>query len=374
MSQPFRVIGTTVGVLGFLIVFLAVLPSLIGLLMGVILFCVGFDWMSRRRRVVARDFNSALRAVCRKEGSIGKLAVAFSRQGPLSGPCYEYARRMMMGEHPVDAAAESGIPLQLSTAIVLESPEIDIQRGQLTDDAIENSLGRDTGAMPVYAQLVYLTVTACTTCLVLTFVGLMIMPTVEKMFEEFGLAIRYRSFLSSVPAYCTFGLVAMIAFVAAPILNRGHLLGMRLSWIPMLPSVAERQAETLRGLADAIDIGWPMGRALALAHTIALRRDERRRLELAMRTIEQGLPANEALQRAGWIDEKESSWLADTPPARTAELLRSIADQTLLDARANLSWLMSIVFPVIVLLLGAVVLAYAFGFYGTLLELVNGLS
>ncbi len=374
MNETGKLILCIVVVLCLIAVFVFVMPSLIGLLMGVILVFAFFDLAARRYRIAVRTFNSAVRALSHHDGAVGKVAVAFSRSGPLSGPCYEYARRLMIGENPIDAAAMSGVPLQLSTAVALEArPGAD--RAERTDDFREfELLIRDSGSMPAYGQLVYLTMTACVTCFVLTYLGAFIVPKIERVFEEFGVGGQYKTLLSGTPAIWILVTVGVVVLVMIPILRRGHLFGVRLHpWLPMMPSSAERKAETLRGLADAIDAGWPMGRALAIGHAISMRRDERRSLEAAMQLIGQGLAPAVAIHRAGWISNDEQSWFTDASPRRTAELLRVIAEQSVRDARSDLRWAISIFFPVGILMLGVAVLTYAYGFFGGLMELVREL-
>jgi hypothetical protein len=113
---------------------------------------------------------------------------------------------------------------------------------------------------------------------------------------------------------------------------------------------------------------------LAVGHSISTRSLERRSLDQAMRMIEQGFDPVESIRATGWIDSREAAWLRGAPPQRAAELFRVIADQGIRDARSNLRWMMAIFFPVLVLLLGCAVLAYAFGFFATLTRLIHGLT
>ena len=359
-----------VAMIALVIALLFVLPSLISLLLGLILIVASIETAMQRRRIIVRDMNSALRAVCHKEGAIEKVAVAFSRGGPLSGPSYEYARRLMSGENPVDAAVASHVPLQLGTAVAMESPSQNVAVAA----AETGLLDRDTASMPVYAQLIYLVGTATVACLVLSFVALAVVPMFEVMMEEFGLDMTHGWLMNQTPSFFVVVFLAVTVLIVVPILYKGSLFGARLSWIPTLPAVALRRAEMLRGIADAVDSGWPIGRALAVGHTIALRRGQRQRLEVAMQMIEQGLPSHTALMRGGWITTQQERWFVDASPRRTADLMRTIADQSVRDAATNLQWLMSIFFPAVVIMIGIVTLAYAFGFFATLMGLIVGLS
>jgi hypothetical protein len=377
MSRPTRIAVWTFSLLLGSVCFLWFMPSLIGSLMVILLIFAIQDYSSRRYRIAVRTFNSAIRAVCQHEGAIGKVALAFSRSGPLSGPCYEYARRLMMGEDPIEAAGMARVPLQLRTAIALQSPtstekglQRDLQRAD-TELALV-----DTTMMPVYGQFIYLTATALITCVVLGFMGSFILPKMEIFFREFNATeMPFRWLFSTAPAICILFLLILVAVLVVPLLNRGHLLGVRLpGFVPRMPRLAERKAEILHGLADAIDAGWPIGRGLAIGHAISMHAYERHSLDHAMQLIEQGTDPALAIQRTGWVDADEATWLVGASPQRTAELLRTIADQNIRDARSNLRWMMAIFFPLLVLLLGLAVLAYAYGFFAALMELIRGLA
>ena len=385
MNRPARIALGVIGTLIGISVFLIFVPSLIGLLMIVLLIFATFDYSARRYRTTVKTFNSAVRAVSEYDGAIGKVALAFSRSGPLSGPCYEYARRLMMGENAIDAAVMSRVPLQLQTAIALYAPTTPDQPSGETAErrAIDREYGEahemamvDSTMMPPYGQFIYLSATALVTCVVLGFLGTFILPTMEQMFEEFfSDELPYRWLFSAAPAVWILLLLVFVIVFLIPLLNYGHLLGIRFPhWIPLMPRFAERKSEVLNGIADGIDVGWPIGRSLAVGHSIATRRYERESFERSMRLIEQGVPPIESIRHVGWIDAREASWLADASPARTAELLRTIADQSVRDARFNVRWLMAIFFPVFVLLLGCSVMAYAFGFFATLTRLIHGLA
>jgi hypothetical protein len=377
MSRPTRIAIWTVGIIFALSSFLWLLPSLIGSLMAILLVFATLDYSSRQYRNAVRTFNSAVRAVCKHQGAIGKVAIAFSRSGPLSGPCYEYARRLMMGEDAIEAAAMARVPLQLRTAIALMSAEPAEPNPGSDARRAETELAMvDTTTMPVYGQFIYLTATAMVTCSVLGFMGAFIVPTMEMMATEFNASENhFRWLMSTAPAIWILFILGLVAMIIVPILNRGHLLGIRLPrLIPRMPRLAEREGEMLHGLADAMDAGWPLGRGLAVGHTISMHSYERRSLDRAMQLIERGVDPAKAIQRTGWIDAGEAAWLSGAPPQRTAELMRTIADQNIRDARSNLRWMMAVFFPTLILLLGIAVLAYAYGFFSTLVELINGLA
>ncbi len=385
MNRTLRIILWTLLVVLLLLCFVFVLPSLFGLVMMTLIIFAIMDFASRRHLNATRAFNSTLRAVCRHDGAITKVAIAFSKSGPLSGPCYEYARRLMMGQDPIEAAARSHVPLQLATAVALQTPVAVEPATSPTsprtyfdrrEDGYDLAMASfDNAWMPAYGQFLYLVITATVTCMVFSFMALFIRPTLEVMFDEFGLTVPYQYLMTARPAYWILFLLSFIVLILVPIMSRGTIFGFRLpTWFPITPRLAQHKSEVLTGLADAIEHGWPMGRALAVGHLISVRRYERRSLQRAMELIEQGQTPAQAIHQTGWIDRQEAAWIDGASPSRTAELLRGIAMQTVRDAQANLRWLMSILFPAIVLMLAAAILAYSYGFFSGLFTLIRGLA
>jgi hypothetical protein len=386
MSRISRLILWVLGFVVVAIAILALLPSLLGSLLFALLVFALFDLSSRRYRSGVRTLNSSLRAVSDQQGAIEKVARAFSKGGPLRSRCYEYARRLIAGEDAIGAALASGVPLQLSTAVALStapaSPvSTDVGSREVGDndsppiDPLRELAMMETTSMPAYGQFLYLGVTAMVTCLVMAFMATSIVPTMEQMFEEFGLSMPLQWVFEMGPVVWVFVLLGAIGVILVPILNRARKLGVRLpSWVPMTPRMAERRAEVLFGLADGLDAGWPLGRTMALGHRIAQTGWERRALERAMRDVQQGIEPIESIHRIGWLDSTEAAWLAGANPARAGELLRGFAAQSVRDAHENTRWIMAWLFPIVVVLLGVSVLLFALAFFGSLAVLIRGLS
>lgn len=373
MNRSVRIVLTTVISIAAICAFLLVMPSLIGALMGILLVFAIVDYSSRRYRNHVRTFNSAVRSVCQHEGAIGKVALAFSRTGPLSGTCYEYTRRLMMGEGPIDAAVHARVPLQLQTAIAIETPThaYDTERDQdVAETELENV---DSTMMPVYGQFVYLIGATIVTVLVLSFLSVFIVPTMEQMFEEFGMDFVFEWAFSTAPVVSMLLFLAVVTMGVIPILN--GMVGMRLPrLIPMLPRRAERKSEFLRGLADGFELGWPVGRTLAIAHAVARHPMDRHSLERIMRRVQDGMDPIESIRRGGWLDRREAAWIDQSNGPRSAQILRTIADQNVRDGTANLRWIMAIFYPVLIVMLGMTVALIVVGFFGTLVELISALS
>ncbi|MGB7346233.1 MAG: type II secretion system F family protein [Pirellulaceae bacterium] len=386
MNIFIRIVCVFVSVIFLVGFFGFVMPSLIGFLITVLLIIAIWDIFARRYRQATRTFNSAAEAVAHQQGAISKVALAFAGRGPLGGPCFEYSRRLTAGQDPIDAAVQSRVPLHLTTAVAMVSAGQNAGFGnQAKPEAGGTSnakqfqhqpLPSDDIVLPAYAHIMYVIITAMVTCIVLGFISVFIVPTMEKMMEEFGLQ-RPNEWLriGSTPtqALLTFVIVTLLGLT--PILTTGSLFGIPVPrWMPVSPQVVGDKSNTLRGLADAIESGMTVDQALALAAKISLKPSHRRSLLHANSLIRQGVAPAEALKQSGWLSVREGDWLRGATAPRGAELLRWIADQRVRDAHANLRWVIGTVFPALVVLLGMAVLAYSVGFFGTLVSLISGLS
>ena len=105
-----------------------------------------------------------------------------------------------MGESPLDAAIMARVPLQLQTAIALQTPASgEVGEHDVTD--VGESSAVDNTMMPVYGQFIYLAATALVTANVLGFISVFVMPTMETMFREFySSEMPYQWVFSTAPA------------------------------------------------------------------------------------------------------------------------------------------------------------------------------
>ena len=361
-----------VGTFGF------AMPSLMGLLLCFLLAIAVYDFFGRRYRHAAKTFNSAARAVCHQQGAMTKVATAFARAGPLRHPCYEYAQRLLIGQDPIESAARAGVPLQLTTAVAMttsrRSPtESNAQQSARRFDL--NSSLDDTSTLPAYAQIMYVVVTALATCAVLSFMGAFVVPTIEKMLDEFGMDAPMSWLMFGPPTQILLLIVVLLLLGLVPIVGLGSFFGIALPrWFPVSPSVIEDRADIFHGLADAIDAGMTVDQALLLGAKVSLRRGERQALMQAHQLIRQGTMPAVALYGSGWISTAETDWLSGASATRGSQILRTIADGRIRDVQANLRWLMGIFFPLIILLLGCAVLAYSLGFFSSLVQLISSLA
>ena len=365
-------------IIAFLAVFFSVvMPSLIGLLIAVLILVVIFDFYARRYQNAARTFNLAAQAVCHKDGAMLKVASAFARSGPIRGPCYEYTRRLMAGEDPIEAATLSRVPLQLTTVIAMRNKQPAKttlgRRGVLDHERMPLS---DSVLMPAYAHIVYLVITALVTSAILGFVTVFIVPTMEQIMEEFGLATPHL-WLIAGNAPTRVILVGVIFFVLflIPVVTTGTFFGIPLPrWMPGSPRAVEGRASTLAGLADAIDAEMTVDQALALGAQVSLKLSDRRSLLHAHTLIQQGRSPADALYKSGWLNSYERNWVGGATAERGAEILRTISRQRVRDAQANIRWLVEVICPFIVLCLGMAILLFVYGLFSTLVRLIGGLA
>lgn len=391
MSRTFRILLWVFLIVVIAIVFGFLLPSFLGLVVTVLLVFAVSDFLLRRRRTTIDAFNSVLKTVVSHGGDLTSVAVSFSKSGPLSGQAYEFARRLMMGQDPLEAAARSKVPLQLSTAVLMQTKldggetggkprsvnkKLGIAKASAND--FDSSFNRNSagsiGINPISIQgrMLYLFVTASMTLSVMVFMKTFIAPTLELMFEELGMnTTGFDQRFSLTPALLVYLLIVGL-ILAYTVFSRSSFLGMNLpQWFPTMPRLAIQKSELLHGLADAVDAGWPLGRALAVAHTISISQAERYRLQQTMEWIEQGRSPAEAIHRAGYLPSKDVGWIEQAPPGRLASMLRMVGDRRVRDAYFNLGWTINVIFPVLILILAAVVTICSFGFLSLLYQLIG---
>ncbi|EMI16316.1 membrane protein [Rhodopirellula maiorica SM1] len=383
--NPYLATGLRIfGYFVFFVILLLVLPTPVSVLFATLVI-VGFEDFRRRRwQHATRTFNEMVGSIQRHDGRIENVVAAFSRSGPLKNQCRQYLYRLRAGQDPVHAAEASGVPLFFSTAIALRTirrPAGDAaQTKRNSDDRwVQHSdelSDIDANDIPAYGQFIYLIVVALMVYLCLTFLTLFITPTIEKMLEEFGREfdgsrLLLRNFASG---WVLVGLL-VVCGVIVPALSRGRIFGLRLpQWIPMLPHRANRKAEVLNGFADAIDSGMPMDQAVRVGHSIARWASQRSEMHQAFVRLEFGNSIAAVMQQAKWLTPTEAKWIEGSPPDRMSELLRSIADQNVRNANANSRWLLGIFFPVVIVLLGLLVLAYGIGLFASLSEIIYGID
>ncbi len=380
LATGLRIFGYVVFFVGLLLVF----PTPVSVLFATLVI-VGFEDFRRRRwQHATRTFNEMICSIQRHDGRIENVVAAFSRSGPLRNQCRQYLYRLRAGEDPVHAAETSGVPLSFSTAIALRTvrkPKSETthtardSRDRWVQHSDELSDG-DSNEIPAYGQFIYLIAVGLMVYLCLTFLATFITPTLEKMLDEFGMSLDGLGILLTnfASGWVLIGLVILCGMIV-PALSRGRIFGLRLpQWIPMLPHRANRKAEVLNGFADAIESGMPLDQATRVGHSISRWTSQRDEMHQAFVRLEFGNSIAAVMRQAKWLTATEAKWIEGASPERMSELLRSIADQNVRNANANSRWLLGIFFPVVIVLLGVLVLAYGIGLFASLSELINGIA
>ena len=380
LATGLRIFGYVVFFVGLLLVF----PTPVSVLFATLVI-VGFEDFRRRRwQHATRTFNEMICSIQRYDGRIENVVAAFSRSGPLRNQCRQYLYRLRAGEDPVHAAETSGVPLSFSTAIALRTvrkPKSETthtardSRDRWVQHSDELSDG-DSNEIPAYGQFIYLIAVGLMVYLCLTFLATFITPTLEKMLDEFGMSLDGLGILLTnfASGWVLIGLVILCGMIV-PALSRGRIFGLRLpQWIPMLPHRANRKAEVLNGFADAIESGMPLDQATRVGHSISRWTSQRDEMHQAFVRLEFGNSIAAVMRQAKWLTATEAKWIEGASPERMSELLRSIADQNVRNANANSRWLLGIFFPVVIVLLGVLVLAYGIGLFASLSELINGIA
>ncbi|WP_442506568.1 hypothetical protein SH528x_005418 [Novipirellula sp. SH528] len=380
LATGLRIFGYVVFFVGLLLVF----PAPVSVLFATLVIVGVEDFRRRRWQHATRTFNEMICSIQRHDGRIENVVAAFSRSGPLRNQCRQYLYRLRAGEDPVHAAETSGVPLSFSTAIALRTvrkPKSEATRParDSRDRWVQHSdelSDSDSNEIPAYGQFIYLIAVGLMVYLCLTFLATFITPTLEKMLEEFGIdSLRWKILLRNFASgWVLVGLVILCGMIV-PALSRGRIFGLRLpQWIPMLPHRANRKAEVLNGFADAIESGMPLDQATRVGHSISRWASQRDEMHQAFVRLEFGNSLAAVMQQAKWLTATEAKWIEGASPERMSELLRSIADQNVRNANANSRWLLGIFFPVVIVLLGMLVLAYGIGLFASLSELINGIA
>jgi len=232
-------------------------------------------------------------------------------------------------------------------------------------------------------RLAYLGTVLVLMVAILTFVMIKIVPEFHKIFEEFELELpRLTHYAVEVSRftvnYLAAPLVAFVAFSMLALLVVGLL---SLFGVPVLRPVADwvfrgrRTGDVLRILALATEHRQPLATVMErLGHVYPSPR-MRTRLKPAAAAIAAGADWRDALRDARLIGDAERALLTSAEPAGNLPwVLRSIAGRREKRAVFRLAGLVQVLFPCVILALGAVVAFYVVALFIPILRLIEGLS
>lgn len=340
--------------------------SLFVLILVLLAFLFMVDWGLRRQRNYISSFNSTLRAVSRSDAPLIPAANAFSKSGPLRHKCREFSKRLGSGEPPLEAAVAARLPLEISTALTLESEdtENDAARQREAPNHGENAIRQSS--LSVSCQFFYLSIVSFVSVCAMLFFATFIQPTLETMYKEFS--IDSLTAASAAPSVwgplvllaVSFSLIILPLFVFSGWVN--VLIPKR--WFPLLPNHARPDAIALLGIAAGMDAGVSLQHVCRLGKMIS-RGKQHACFTRALQSTESGARDSAAIAAGGWLNAKEAAWLDGAPPQRMSALMRSISLQNLRTAYANLNWLMAFLFPAVLLGIAAIIAPWAYSlFYG----------
>jgi hypothetical protein len=350
---------------------------LFGLLLATLLTLFFFQNWARARRNYIRNFNSALQATVRINGSVEKTARAFSTSGPLRSRCAFYASQLAGGAAPLKAGIASGLPLDIETALAFSLPV----RKEQPKPAWQLENGPETESknhLSIASQLFYLIFICIGIFACSGFYDLLVFPTMEMILSENSFSSEVSPSASDSGwmrvTTCLLGL-GVITFYITAILGFPSVL-LSASWVPLLPFAAAKKSTTLNAIANSIEAGCPLNTFCELGMML-YKGSERLKFAQAFNALKNGESETRALAVAGWIRDSDRVLLEGSTPQRMSEILRSIARQDIRHANSNLNWIMAILFPALILCLAASISLFASSFftelYGLTLSLTNQL-
>ena len=347
---------------------------LFGLLLAALLTLFFFQNWARARRNYIRNFNSALQATVRINGSVEKTARAFSTSGPLRSRCAFYARQLAGGAAPLHAGIASGLPLDMETALAFSLPLREREATPPKQLQTVPETEKQNNLSAAY-QLFYLIFVCIVICFCSFFYDLLIFPTMESILSENSISGEAAPLASNSSwiriTACLVGLGVIMFYVAAIIGFPSGLLSTL--WVPLLPVAAAQKSTTLDSLANSIEAGYPLTHFCEVG--LMLHRGSRRKSFLqALNAISNGHTETEALAEAGWIHKSDRALLEGSTPRRMSEILRTIARQDIRHANSNLNWIMAIMFPALILCLATGISLFTSNFFSELYGLTLSLT
>jgi type II secretory pathway component PulF len=240
----------------------------------------------------------------------------------------------------------------------------------------------DSAAHAAIARLVYLVIFLCFATGVITFLAMKIVPAFQKIFADFHTPLPPPTLmmihgLAFAERYLVVGSAILMFLLATLLFTLAHYIGL-VEWHPPLLrrfAMPLEGATVLRWLADSVDAQRPLGAAVG---TLARRHPKlyiRRQLHLASRRISDGGDWCDSLSAVGLVPRAEAGVLkAAQRVGNLPWALDDMADRLARKFTSRLTGLLSIGFPLVMLVFAAVVLLVVVGLFVPLAQLVIHLS
>jgi type II secretory pathway component PulF len=213
------------------------------------------------------------------------------------------------------------------------------------------------------------------------FILYFIAPKFEAIFMDFGVALPEATKLTirvgQVIGGSVLGPLLILAELAFLVYVPFAIFGF-VRWEPPLAGVFLWRRDTaavLRALAVGVEAGEPIPKGLALIESMYPRAGTRRRLARARVLVEQGTDWTDALHERGLIDSADAAVLESAQRAgNLAWALKTQADAHERRLGYRLQLWAELLFPIVVLLAGAVVAIVAVGYMMPLVSLISSLA
>lgn len=307
---------------------------------------------------------------------------AGNRSTSLSQRCRAFAHYLRQGATPIHAAKASRLPLSVGSLMLLEDgPVACADSSPSVSDAEGLIRETESKTWALTVQLIYLGGLAVAMTVV-TFIYLFLVPTFDRMIDDFGLKPNrsfqlFKEFQYYLPLLIMAVAVLLITYLILILLCSLWPSPWLLRITPWFGywTRTRGQVNALQDLASGVRSGRSLEEAVGETEFKTRSRWVRSRCHTAHRYLSAGQSPAIALHASGLVSQEESQWI------RTAALSGNLS--TALDAlaqnscrRFELLWQVrfSWMIPATVLLLGAAVLFIFYAILGTLTNFIGYLA
>ena len=215
--------------------------------------------------------------------------------------------------------------------------------------------------------------------LVITLIIALIVPTFQKMAEEFGLglptAFKQLIYFSRGTVGWLLPLVVGLAIWFSFFRYPRRLFERKVAPRISRQAVQRQLVGVLRMLATTVEAGKPLAGALSTLARHHFDSSMRNQLLFARNEVEQGEKFWQSLAKVSLLSAAEAKALTEAPsPAVQAWTLRQLATQKLLVADRKTANVVSLIEPLITLFFGGMVLWVCFSLFAFLTQMISSLS
>jgi type IV pilus assembly protein PilC len=232
-------------------------------------------------------------------------------------------------------------------------------------------------------RLCYLVVVVAMLALVMTFIMIKIVPEFEKIFSDFDLELPRLTLLAVSVSQFTVEylgvpllLLAMFSLLSAMVVGIGYLTDRNvLGWLGDRLLRGRRTADVLRILAVSTEHRQPLATVIGRLAQVYPSRMLRRQLAPAAAAVAAGGDWHESLRDARFVNPAEQSLLKTAEQAGNLPwAMRTIAARQEKRVVYRLAAAVQVLYPIVIVMLGALVAFFVVSLFVPLVKLVEGLS